>query len=161
TWAYHYDALGNRVSVTHNGQTTRYLVDPSGQVLAEYDGTGLVASYTQGAGLVSRVDASGAGDYYDFDGVGSTAGLRNAGGGYLNSYSYLPFGESLSSHEGVSNPFQFVGQAGVMHEGNGLNFMRARFYTSGEGRFLNRDPIGFAGGINPYRYTENSPTNQV
>src|SRR5262249_29736979 len=59
SWTYHYDALGNRTSVTHNGQTTQYLVDPTGlgDVVGEYDGAGtLVAHYTMGLGVTSRVD---------------------------------------------------------------------------------------------------------
>src|SRR5262249_22920912 len=43
---------------------------------------------------------------------------------------------------------------------NGLGFMRGRFYTVAEGRFLNPDPIRFAGGdVNLQRYARNSPTN--
>jgi hypothetical protein len=32
-------------------------------------------------------------------------------------------------------------------------------YDPGTGRFLNRDPIGYAGGINLHAYTENSPVS--
>lgn len=39
--------------------------------------------------------------------------------------------------------------------------MRARQYSAELGRFTSRDPIGFAGGINLYAYTENSPLNYV
>ena len=130
-------------------------------MLAEYNGTDLVASYTQGAGPVSRVDSSGAAAYYDFDGLGSTAGLSDVGGGYVNSYSYLPFGESLSSHEGVSNPFQFVGQAGVMHEVSGLDFMQARFYRPSGRPISKHRPNWFPGGANLYSYTNNDPTNYI
>jgi RHS repeat-associated protein len=164
TWTYHYDALGNRTSVTHNGQTTQYLVDPTGlgNVVGEYDGSGaLVAHYTQGLGLTSRVDALGSASYYDFDVLGSTAGLTGAPGSYVATYSYLPFGEVNSSSGSVANPFQYVGQAGVMHEGNGLDFMRARFYSPSDGRFLRRDPLGLAGGTNPYSYTANNSVGRT
>src|SRR5439155_8325497 len=30
SWTYQSDAFGNRIATTHNGQTTRYLIDPSG-----------------------------------------------------------------------------------------------------------------------------------
>ncbi|MDB5348932.1 MAG: repeat-associated core domain protein [Planctomycetota bacterium] len=164
SWAYRYDALGNRVATTHNGQTNSYLVDPTGlgTVLGEYDGAGnLVAHYTDGLGLTSRVDASGNASYYDYDAVGSTAGLTGAGGAYLATYSYLPFGELGASTGSLANPFQYVGQFGVMGEGNGLDFMRARFYAPADGRFISRDPIGLLGGTNPYAYSNNDPTNRI
>src|SRR5262249_9002427 len=96
TWTYQYDAFGDRVTVIRNGQRTDYVIDPSGlrDVVGEYNGTGsLIAHYTQGLGLTSRVDASNGAAYYDFDALGSTVGLTGAAGGYVNRYSYLPFGE--------------------------------------------------------------------
>src|SRR5262249_59653877 len=104
TWTYEYDAMGDRIAVVHNGVRTEYLVDPTGlgDVVAEYNSSGaLVAHYTQGLGVTSRVDASGAAAYYDFDAVGNTTALTGAGGAILNSYSYLPFGEVLSQTEGI------------------------------------------------------------
>jgi RHS repeat-associated protein len=68
---------------------------------------------------------------------------------------------SLTKTETIANPFEYVGQYGVMDEGNGLDFMRARFYTPVEGRFMNLDPIGIAGGLNLYNYTKNSPSNLI
>ena len=37
--------------------------------------------------------------------------------------------------------------------------MRTRYYSPAQGRFLSRDPIGFAGGINPYAYCYGDPIN--
>jgi RHS repeat-associated protein len=164
TWTYRYDALGNRTSVTHNGQTTQYLADQTGlgTVVGEYDATGaLVAHYTEGLGLTSRVDASGNAAYYDFDAQGSTAGLTGAAGSYVATYGYLPFGELSGSTGSVPNPFQYAGQAGVMSDGSGLDFMRARYYSPVDGRFVQRDPIGLAGGANVYEYAGNAPAERV
>ena len=164
SYAYTYDALGNLVASTHNGQTTQYLVDPTGDgtVLGEYDGSGkLIANYTYGNDLASRVDGSGAADYYDFDATGNTAGLSGQTGAYVDSYSYLPFGEETGSTGSVPNPFQYVGQDGVMTAGNGLDLMRARFYSPSTGRFIQQDPTGLNGGANLYAYTGNDPVNLV
>ena len=38
-------------------------------------------------------------------------------------------------------------------------YMRARWYEPQSGRFLSEDPIGLAGGINPYVYAGNDPVN--
>ncbi len=124
TWSFEYDALGNRVASTHNGVQTEYLIDPSGRVVAEYDGSGkLLAHYTQGAGLTSRVDASGQAAYYSFDATGNTAQLTGTSGTVLDSYTYLPFGESLTATQTVANPFTFSGQSGSTQEGGGLTSM--------------------------------------
>ena len=39
--------------------------------------------------------------------------------------------------------------------------MRARFYDAGQGRFMQRDPIGAEGGLNFYRYVDNDPVNRI
>ncbi len=164
SWTYHYNALGAMDAVNHNGVTTHYLVDPRGigVVVGSYDsGLNLVARYTQGAGLVGRINGDGTSSFYDFDGTGSTVGISGAGGTYAASFSYLPFGETLTATGSSADPFRFGGQLGVVSDGSGLDFMRSRFYDAGLGRFLNRDPAGLAGGSNLYRYAGNSPVNQA
>ncbi|WNF14428.1 ELWxxDGT repeat protein [Microcystis aeruginosa] len=162
TWRYEYDALGNRIASVKDGQRTEYLLDPTGlgDVVGEYS-NGAIARYVHGLGLVGRFDGSNAASFYDTDAIGSVIGLSGSSGAYLNRYSYLPFGEDLSKTETVANPFEYVGQWGVMDEGNGLDFMRARFYTSQEGRFMNPDPIGINGGINLYQYSLNNPVSFI
>lgn len=164
TTEYEYDTLGNRTATIDNGQRTEYLVDPFGfgDVVGEFDGNGnLIARYTHGVGLVSRADSANT-NYYDSNFVGSTVGLTGSSGNYINRYTYRPFGEEISETETVANPFEFVGQYGVMEEGNGLDFMRARFYDGGTGRFTSADPIGLNGGdTNLYRYVNNNPLSTV
>jgi RHS repeat-associated protein len=164
TWAYDYDSLGHRVATVQNGQRTDFLLDPTGlgRVVGAYDGAGgLVAHYVYGLGLTSRIAPAGAG-YYDFDALGSAAGLTGATGGYLNRYSYAPFGERLASVEAAANPFEFVGRFGVMQEGNGFEFMRSRYYAPAAGRFAAPDPIGLrSGDVNGYRYGFNAPAERV
>ncbi|MBH8574955.1 hypothetical protein I8752_18425, partial [Nostocaceae cyanobacterium CENA369] len=163
TFTYEYDAFGNRVASVQNGQRTEYLIDPFGlgDVVGEYNSSGgLTANYVHGLGLVGRFNGSNAA-YYDSDLTGSTVGLTNASGSYLNRYAYRPFGENLLTIEGVANPFEYVGQWGIMDEASGLDFIRARYYSSSSGRFTNPDPIGQSGGSNLYSYTFNNPTNSI
>jgi RHS repeat-associated protein len=164
-WGYEYDALANRSAAVHNGQRTEYLIDPFGlgDIVGEYNASGsLIAHYSHGLGLISRTDPGGTSAYYDLDALGSTVGLSGPAGNYVNRYSYLPYGERLTSTEGVVNPFTFVGKFGVMRETHGLDFMRARFYSATDGRFTTPDPIGLQGGdANFYTYASNAPGTRI
>ena len=149
TFSYSYDPLGYQISSTVNGQTTNNLIDPFGlgNVAAQFDSSGnLVAHYTYGLGLVSQVSASGTAYYYDYNLQGSTVGITNAAGVYVNQYSYDPFGQVTTISAGIANPFTFVGQDGVSSDGNGLIYMRARYYDPSTGQFVSNDPLGLAGG---------------
>lgn len=49
-----------------------------------------------------------------------------------------------------------------MDEGNDVFYMRARYYDAAAGRFLNEDPIGFAGGdMNLYAYVGGDPLTSI
>jgi RHS repeat-associated protein len=163
TWSYQYDALGHLATETHNGQTIHNLVDDAGlgDVVAQFDSTGaLIAHYTYGYGLVSRVAAGGAKAYYYFDASANAVALTGATGAILNTYRYLPFGSLLTSSETIANPFNFDGEEGVRVSGPGLHFMRARFYEAAAGRFTQLDPVGITGGLNLYTYSDNDPVGE-
>ena len=139
TFSYMYDPLGYQISSTVNGQTTNNLIDPFGlgNVAAQFDSSGnLIAHYTYGLGLVSQVSASGTSYYYDYNLQGSTVGITNSAGVYVNQYSYDPFGQVTTISAGIANPFTFVGQYGVSSDGNGLIYMRARYYDPSTGQFV-------------------------
>lgn len=160
---YEYDALGNRTATIIDGIRTEYLIDPFslGDVVAEYDNNGnLIAQYSYGVGLESRTSDNGEAHYYDFNSIGSAVGLTGITGNYVNRYHYLPFGSNILETESIPNPFEYVGQWGVIEESNGLSFMRARFYDSLTGQFTSADPLGLASGdTNFYRYAVNDPIN--
>jgi RHS repeat-associated protein/uncharacterized repeat protein (TIGR01451 family) len=157
---FQYNPLGSLVGENVNGTQTNFLVDPSGvgTVVASYNGNGsLIAHYNYAIGLVSQTGPAGTG-YYDFDASGNTVGITGTSGTYVNRYSYLPFGETTTIAAALPNPFQFVGNAGVMTIGSGLEFMRARFYSSAVGQFLSRDPLGPASGQpDLYAYAGQNP----
>jgi RHS repeat-associated protein len=160
TWQYEYDALGNRVATVQNGLRTEYLLDPVGlvNVVGEYNGTGgLIANYAHGLGLTSRVAQTGLAAYYDFDATGSTSQITGADGGLLNDYLYSPFGTKLINAEALPNAFEYVGEWGVMDDGDGLNYMRIRHYQAEVGRFVHEDPLGVRASLNLYSYGGNDP----
>ena len=158
TYTYRYDALGDRVARIENGAETRYAGG-----LAETDSSGnITAYYVYGLGLISKITPSNQAYYYHYDGIGSTVAISDSTGAIVNRYAYDPFGQVVNQEETIPNPFKYVGQFGVMDEGNGLLYMRARYYDPEAGRFISKDPIGFAGGdINLYSYVGNNPVNRI
>ena len=59
------------------------------------------------------------------------------------------------------DPFGFGGQAGYYTDTEtGLILCTHRYYDPANGRWLTRDPIGYAGGVNLYGYCGNDPGNR-
>ena len=81
-------------------------------------------------------------------------------GAIVNSYAYDPFGSSLGKTETVANPFEFAGEFGVMDAGNGLDFMRNRYYLPEAGAFTSVDPL-LIPGQGSYRFANNSPVQFI
>ncbi len=76
------------------------------------------------------------------------------------SYEFDEYGQRIATSEtGVSSQKTFVGGLSVQDEvaDTGLMMMGHRFYAPEHGRFLNRDPIGFAGGANLFEYSNGNP----
>lgn len=55
------------------------------------------------------------------------------------------------------NPYQYTGRD--YDSETGLQYYRARYYSSDGGRFLSEDPVKFSGGMDFYTYTGNDPLN--
>ncbi|MEJ6397316.1 Ig-like domain-containing protein, partial [Yoonia sp. 208BN28-4] len=158
-----YDIFGNRVGKTVDGVATEYLVDPFGlgDVVSEYSGGTLSATYTHGLGLASA-EIGGETAFYDADAVGSVTTLTGTNGAIANSYAYTPFGSELSEVEGLANDFEFNGAFGVSEDSDDLTFMRARSYSSEQARFISEDPLFIRGDPeNLYRFALNSPLSFV
>ena len=80
--------------------------------------------------------------------------MVNGSGAIQQYYYYAPFGQATVQGGGSVQPYQFTGREA---DETGLMYYRARYYNPGWGRFVSQDPIGFAGGINPYVYCGNDP----
>ncbi len=173
-----YDYLGRRVQkssaltvgATTTTTVTRYLYD-GWNVIAEIGDTdNLLRSYTWGLDLAGTLEgAGGVGallQIHDYgankdllatcDAGGNIAALVNAADGTVEAtYEYSPFGELLRC-EGTyakTNPIRFSSK--FTDDESGLVYYGARFYSPSLGRFINRDPIEEAGGLNLYGFCAN------
>jgi RHS repeat-associated protein len=99
---------------------------------------------------------------HHYNGIGSTVAMTDSSKAIVNKYFYTAFGELTNQIESVTQPFKYVGQAGIMQEPNGFYYMKARYYDPSIGRFISEDPSGFDGGdINLYAYANNNPVNFI
>ncbi len=101
--------------------------------------------------------------YYLYNGHGDVVQIVDTSGKIVNEYSYDEWGNITSQIEGISNSFKYAGE--VYDAETGLYYLRARYYDSSMGRFLNEDTV--EGQIdNPlslslYTYVINNPLNYI
>jgi len=159
TATYEYDGIGNR----RKKGNTRFVLDILGmsQVLVETDLSGNPQNYyVYGLGLISRINASNATNYYISDFRGSTVAMTDAttAANITHQYQYDDFGKVTRLSEANFNPFRYVGKYGVMYEDSLNYFMRARYYDPAIGRFMSEDPVW---SVNLYPYSNSNPLNNV
>jgi RHS repeat-associated protein len=141
-------------------------------VIEERDGAdAVVAYYTYGDAYVDEVltmDRGGSRYYFHSNRLFSTYALTNSAGAVVERYFYTPYGMVTTYDSGygnpqsssrVGNPFTFTGRE--LDAETGLYHFRARTYDPAEGRFKQRDPLGYVGGWNLYEYVQSSPTMGV
>jgi RHS repeat-associated protein len=161
---YAYDAEGRRIASTSGGSTTKFANNPNAalwQVLEIQPSTGAATLCVYGIGLIYTETGNNQPLYHHYDLRGSTVATSNQAGTVTASFAYDPYGKRTNVTGAATTPFLFVGQWGVMTDANALCFSRARYYNPASQRFINADPIGFAGGINWYSYAGSSPISQI
>ncbi len=159
-----FDPAGNRISTRAGGVTNDFQVAPVGgvsQVLALYPSGGSGRNYIYGQGLLYELSGAGAGYYYHYDQRGSVVAVTDDSGNVIYRAEYSPYGTIIYSAGSYSTPFGYNGRYGVQTDSSGLLYMRARFYSPDLCRFLNADPIGFAGGWNVYAFADGNPVANV
>jgi len=109
------------------------------------------------AGLISR-NSGGVSTFYTPDERGNVAQRLNSSGAVQSSDLYNAYGKRLSGGGASGDPYGFGGQAGYYSDSEtGLSLLGQRFYDPSVSRFLTRDPYGYPGGMNLYRYASNNP----
>lgn len=93
---------------------------------------------------------------YLIDALGSVTGTVDQSAQVVNTYRYKPYGTQLAkTGMGTDPAFQWVGSWGYRKTGRSYSdvYVRARHYSSGLGRWITMDPIGYIEGTNRYCYT--------
>ncbi|GAA5483943.1 RHS repeat-associated core domain-containing protein [Haloferula sargassicola] len=165
---YTYDADGQRVGMVNGADTTTFVTDVSSRLskLLVRTKNGVSTRYVWGLGLLYEVNGSGGSATtvsYHHDATGSTIALSDDTGKVIERIGYTPWGQinHRANLGGTPHdtPFLFTGFFGNQTDGNGLLYMRARYYHPQLGRFLNADPA--QEGMNWYGYAGGNPIGMV
>ncbi|HEX7794241.1 MAG TPA: RHS repeat-associated core domain-containing protein [Vicinamibacterales bacterium] len=157
-----YDGFGRRVTKIAGGAVTQYQWDDD-QVIAERDGSGnYIAEYAfyPGVDKPHSVTTSAGTFTMASEAPGNVIGLWPYEGSTVSAqYAYKPFGAMERNDQTVTNSLRF--QARPYDQETGLYYYRARYYDPTLARFISEDPIGLAGGVNPYVFVGNDPINDT
>ena len=98
--------------------------------------------------------------YVHTDHLGTPKALTNEAGNLVWSATHDPFGmATVGAGSVVEMNLRFPGQ--YYDAETGLHYNYFRTYDPGAGRYLESDPIGLRGGLNPYNYVDGNPVNWV
>jgi len=169
---YSYDALGRLIQRLHdsdgNGGTDT-------NARSSYDGRDAIAELNGSSGLVmlrlfggtammapeARVAAGAIVAWYMADRQGSIVALSDYAGVVQSEITYDGFGKILTeTGASFGDDYKYTGQRN--DDATDLQIHNFRWYDAATGRWLSRDPIGFAAGdANLYRYVANNATNYI
>jgi len=130
------------------------VTDDEGDTVEARDFLFLPGSFTP---LAQRVD--GAVFCCHTDSRGAPTRLTDGQGRLAWAAAYAAYGQAHVRREGVRQPLRLPGQ--YHDEETGLHQNRWRPYDPSRGRYLSPDPLGLAGGLNPYAYASNDPIGQA
>jgi RHS repeat-associated protein len=96
---------------------------------------------------------------YLYDGKGNVSALLDNSQAVTATYTYDTFGNLMSQTGTLSQPFKFSTK--MYDKQTGLSYFGYRFYSPATGRWMTRDPIGIAGGLNLYGFVGDDPIDWV
>ncbi|MBI3831840.1 MAG: RHS repeat protein [Planctomycetes bacterium] len=174
TATYQYDAFRRRVKKSFQGNSTIFAYD-GWRSIAEYDGGAAPSSASRVFVFSTYLDEPlmmlvGSTKYYfHSNDLYSTATLTNSAGTVVDRMKFDPYGKvtvldasgtakSDPNNSEYGNPYLFQGQR--VDKETGLGQWKLRYYDYALGRFLNRNPWGYAHDFpNLYDFVDDQPTD--
>jgi RHS repeat-associated protein len=155
---YFYDGEGKRIKKVSSTETTVFVYDATGKLIAEYS---------------NQVSPNPTISYTATDPLGSPRAITDKQGNIISRRDFMPFGEELSVGVGnrtEANKYGF-GDDNIRKrftgyekdQETGLDFAEARYYNNPHGRFTAVDPLLASGKsanpqtFNRYVYVLNNP----
>ncbi len=165
-----YTGTTNRTEFTYDGLSRRVkIVEKTGTRVTStkqfiWDGLALAEERNKANKVTKRhyeqgVKIGNAKYYYLRDHVGSIREMTNSTGAIQARYDYDPWGNRTKLSGGLDADFGFTGH--YYHSASNLHLAPYRAYDSAMGRWINRDPVGEATGVNLYQYVRNDPLDRV
>ncbi len=153
-----YDGLGRRVQIIEetNGiayVTNKYVWDKT-TLCEQRNNTGLTVTkrfFNEGEQI------SGTNYYFTRDHLGSIREMVNSAGTIEARYAYDPYGRQTLISGTMLSDFGYAGM--YFHQPSGFDLTLYRAYNADLGRWLSRDLVAEAGGLNLYDYVLNNPIN--
>jgi RHS repeat-associated protein len=137
---YIYNAKGQRVKKTVNGQITIFNYDQNGLMISESTSTGTITSeyaYLNGQPL-AKIENNNI-YYYHNDHLGTPVLMTNGSGNTVWQGEFKPFGEPMTVTGSITNNLRFPGQYYDSETGLRQNWFRD--YRAEVGRYVQPDPI--------------------
>jgi RHS repeat-associated protein len=158
------DPLGHRIGRKLNGTLQRGWLWEGGRIAAEVDGSSVATSRFVYAvdGTAPSFMIKGIQTYRIISDERGSVRLvvDTTDGTVAQQLDYDEFGRVLADTAPGFQPFGYAG--GLYDPDTGLTRFGARDYSAESGQWLDRDPIGFAGGqFSLYAYVGNDPVNAI
>jgi RHS repeat-associated protein len=156
-----YDGQSRRIAIIETDTTgkteTRYTW--CGDVICQArDAKDKPVAYYFKEGVYRPQAKSNKKEYYARDHLGSIRDVLDETGQSIARYDYDPYGKLIDG----SGRMPEFGYAGMhYHAASGLYLTKYRAYDPKDGRWLSRDPIEEAGGVNLYSYVGGNPLSYI
>jgi RHS repeat-associated protein len=157
---YQENFLGERVAKSTAAGITQFHYDRAGRLIAESDNLGnVLREHLWLEEMPVGYVAGGALYFVHPDHLGTPQRITDGGQNVVWDAAFAPFGWAAQLSAGVTENLRFPGQYADAETGLSYNFFRD--YDPGVGRYVESDPIGLWGGVNPYGYVGGDPQTRT